>query len=40
MPRILIVEDNEANRDMLGRRLTRAGYEVLLRGGWTDRACA
>jgi CheY-like chemotaxis protein len=30
MPRILIVEDNEANRDMLGRRLTRAGYEVLL----------
>jgi CheY-like chemotaxis protein len=29
MPRILIVEDNEANRDMLGRRLTRAGYEVL-----------
>ena len=30
MPQILIVEDNEANRDMLGRRLTRAGYEVLL----------
>jgi CheY-like chemotaxis protein len=29
MPRILIVEDNEANRDMLGRRLKRAGYEVL-----------
>ena len=30
MPLILIVEDNEANRDMLGRRLTRAGYDVLL----------
>jgi len=29
MPRILLVEDNEINRDMLSRRLTRAGYEVL-----------
>ena len=29
MPRILLVEDNELNRDMLSRRLTRAGYEVL-----------
>jgi len=29
MPRILLVEDNEFNRDMLSRRLTRAGYEVL-----------
>jgi two-component system, cell cycle response regulator DivK len=28
MPRILIVEDNEMNRDMLSRRLTRNGYEV------------
>lgn len=27
-PRILIVEDNEMNRDVLSRRLTRAGYEV------------
>jgi two-component system, cell cycle response regulator DivK len=27
--RILIVEDNEMNRDVLSRRLTRAGYEVL-----------
>ena len=25
MPRILLVEDNEFNRDMLSRRLTRAG---------------
>jgi two-component system, cell cycle response regulator DivK len=30
MPRILVVEDNELNRDMLSRRLTRRGYEVLL----------
>jgi two-component system, cell cycle response regulator DivK len=29
MPRILLVEDNELNRDMLSRRLERRGYEVL-----------
>ncbi len=29
MPRILLVEDNEFNRDMLSRRLTRVGFEVL-----------
>jgi CheY-like chemotaxis protein len=29
MPRILLVEDNEMNRDMLGRRLRRAGFEVV-----------
>ena len=28
MPTLLIVEDNELNRDMLSRRLTRRGYEV------------
>ena len=28
MPRILLVEDNEMNRDMLSRRLKRRGYEV------------
>ena len=28
MPRILLVEDNELNRDMLSRRLIRKGYEV------------
>lgn len=28
MPRILLVEDNEMNRDMLSRRLARKGYEV------------
>jgi CheY-like chemotaxis protein len=28
MTRILLVEDNEMNRDMLSRRLTRKGYEV------------
>lgn len=29
MPRILLVEDNELNRDMLARRLERKGYEVV-----------
>lgn len=28
MPRILLVEDNELNRDMLSRRLARRGYVV------------
>lgn len=28
MPRFLLVEDNEMNRDMLSRRLKRKGYEV------------
>ena len=30
MTRILLVEDNEMNRDMLSRRLLRRGFEVLL----------
>jgi two-component system, cell cycle response regulator DivK len=30
MPRILLVEDNEMNRDMLSRRLQRKGYSVLI----------
>ena len=30
MTRILLVEDNEMNRDMLSRRLARKGFEVLL----------
>jgi CheY-like chemotaxis protein len=30
MPKLLLVEDNEMNRDMLSRRLQRKGYEVLL----------
>ena len=28
MPRILLVEDNEMNRDMLMRRLGKKGYDV------------
>lgn len=28
MPKLLLVEDNELNRDMLSRRLLRRGYEV------------
>jgi len=28
MPKILLVEDNELNRDMLSRRLTKRGYTV------------
>ncbi len=30
MVRILLVEDNEMNRDMLSRRLVRKGYEVAM----------
>jgi two-component system, cell cycle response regulator DivK len=29
MAKILLVEDNEMNRDMLSRRLARNGYEVI-----------
>jgi CheY-like chemotaxis protein len=29
MPKILLVEDNEMNRDMLSRRLQRYGYSVI-----------
>jgi CheY-like chemotaxis protein len=28
--KVLLVEDNEMNRDMLSRRLTRNGYEVVM----------
>lgn len=30
MSRLLLVEDNEMNRDMLSRRLLRQGFEVLI----------
>lgn len=30
MAKILIVEDNEMNRDMLSRRLARRGYEIVM----------
>ena len=30
MPKILLVEDNEMNRDMLSRRLARKGFEVIV----------
>jgi CheY-like chemotaxis protein len=43
MPKVLLVEDNEENRDALSRHLRRKGYEVLIavdgRGG-VDMACA
>lgn len=29
MPRVLIIEDNEDNRDALSRRLMRRGYDVI-----------
>jgi two-component system, cell cycle response regulator DivK len=29
VPKILLIEDNDMNRDMLSRRLTRGGYEVI-----------
>jgi CheY-like chemotaxis protein len=28
MPKILLVEDNEIDRDVLGRRLTRSGFDL------------
>src|SRR4030088_1557578 len=31
--RLLIVDDNEMNRDMLARRLARKGYDVLVAKG-------
>ncbi|MGB6167970.1 MAG: response regulator, partial [Geitlerinemataceae cyanobacterium] len=30
MPKILLIEDNEMNRDMLSRRLQRKGFEVTI----------
>jgi CheY-like chemotaxis protein len=30
MPKVLLVEDNEMNRDMLSRRLVRRGFEVVV----------
>jgi len=30
MPKLLLVEDNETNRDMLSRRLLRKGYEIAI----------
>jgi CheY-like chemotaxis protein len=30
MPKILMIEDNEQNRDALSRRLQRHGYDVML----------
>ena len=30
MAKILLVEDNELNRDMLSRRLSRRGYEIVV----------
>ena len=30
MAKLLLVEDNEMNRDMLSRRLQRRGYEVIM----------
>ena len=30
MPRLLIVDDNEQNRDLLSRRFQRRGFDVLL----------
>ena len=30
MSKLLLVEDNEVNRDMLSRRLTKKGYEIVI----------
>ena len=37
MPKVLLVEDIEMNRDMLSRRLTRRAFEVIAGGGWAGR---
>ena len=29
MPKVLLIEDNELNRDMLSRRLVKRGYDVV-----------
>lgn len=34
--RILLVEDNELNRDMLSRRLEKNGFEVVMASSGTD----
>jgi PAS domain S-box-containing protein len=36
MPKILLVEDNDINRDMLSRRLERKGYEVIVAVNGTE----
>ena len=36
MPKILLVEDNEMNRDMLSRRLQRRGYSVIIANDGED----
>ena len=33
---LLVVDDNEMNRDMLARRLARKGYDVLVANGAHD----
>lgn len=30
MPKLLLIEDNEMNRDMLSRRLVRRGFDVVM----------
>ncbi len=36
MPKILVIEDNEMNRDMLTRRLERRGYDVIVSADGED----
>ena len=36
MQTLLLIEDNDLNRDMLARRLTRAGFDVLACAGAAD----
>lgn len=36
MHKILLVEDNEMNRDMLSRRLERKGYQVIIAGDGSE----
>lgn len=36
MSKILLVEDNEMNRDMLSRRLERKGFQVIIAGDGSE----
>ncbi len=36
MPKILIIEDNEENRDALARRLRRRGFDVIMAANGMD----
>jgi two-component system cell cycle response regulator DivK len=40
MPRVLLIEDNEVNRKMLARRLSKRGYDVSVAGDGAEGVAA